>query len=145
MDIIPLLVVIRKPGVSIKDLAEELGVTDRHASKIAIGLEKEGAVKKRRSGKRVLLRVNEDSELTQSLVQLEEIVNERGELPVEKIVHPVNDLRLINVLAKSPRTVNQVITYLDISRPTLPAAGVSDVHISKPHFLNDYLSYESDN
>jgi len=118
LDLVPLLVVIRKPGISIKQLAEELGVTDRHASKIAIALEKMGTVTKHRYGKNVLLHPNEDSEVTGTLVMLEELILQRGEFPIEDIVHPVNNLRLINVLAKSPRTVNQVITYLEISRPT---------------------------
>jgi DNA-binding MarR family transcriptional regulator len=118
MDLKPLLVIIRCPGLSIKNLAHELRVTDRHASKVAIALHDKGTVENVRSGKKVLLYPDGSSPITQWLIRLEEMANQRTDFRIKDVIDPANNLRLVNVLATAPMTVNQVVACLEVSRPT---------------------------
>jgi tetratricopeptide (TPR) repeat protein len=118
MDLLPILVVIRHSGLSIKELAKMLDVSNEYASKISTMLEREGHLNKVKSGKNVLLFPSMESTITRALLMLENAYSHNPSLKIDSLVHPSGNLRLISILASGPKGLPQILTLLGCSRPT---------------------------
>lgn len=116
-NLLHLLFIIRNPGLSIKGFAKGLGVTERHASKVAQKLQEIGAVEKVQSGKMILLHPDRSSGLVNTLSDLSLVCNE-ADCSIEDIIYPVKNLRLVNVLRNGPGTIKGIISALGCSRPS---------------------------
>ncbi len=116
-NLIPLLTLIRSPGISINSFSESLGVTNGHASNIAKKLELLGAITKERSGKEILLAPRGGSKITSALSELDSV--DTGEVGIEELIEPVSNLRMISLLASGPKTIEWMTEVLGCSRSTL--------------------------
>ena len=117
MNLIPLLTLIRHPGISINSFSGSLGVTNGHASNIAKKLELLGAITKDRSGKEILLSPRNGSKITCALSELDK--TDIGEVGIEELIEPVNNLRMVSLLASGPKTIEWMTDVLECSRSTL--------------------------
>jgi len=119
MYLLPILIIIRTAGESVKDLAKHLGVSNEYASKIATLLEREGSIRKVRSGKNVLLFPMMDSPLTKALLMLQNAASQHGEgESVDLLVGHTGNLRLISALSQGKRDLPELLLILGCSRPT---------------------------
>ena len=118
MDLLPILVVIRNSGLSIKELAKNLDVSNEYASRISTELEREGHINKVKSGKNVLLFPSTDSPITKSLLMLENAYSHNPSQRIDSLIHPTGNLRLISVLISGKKDLTQILGLLGCSRPT---------------------------
>jgi len=110
--------VVRNPGTSTVGLSDLLGVTDRHASRLAIRLEGLGWITRRRVGKQVRLEPVEGTVIKEALISIDGICRRRR-IDAEALLEPSTNLALIALLGTGPKTMEWMVSSLGLSRSTI--------------------------
>jgi tetratricopeptide (TPR) repeat protein len=118
MDLLSVLQIIRYQGEAVREFGKRLGVSEKYASRITNDMHRKGILKRVRQGKKVLLFPNESSPLILSLERLINDNTHHSSMPIEPLVHPIRNLRLVGLLSTGPKTLEQITKGLDCSVPT---------------------------
>ncbi|MGA1821419.1 MAG: tetratricopeptide repeat protein [Thermoplasmatota archaeon] len=116
-DLHALIMIIESEGLPVNGLAEKMGVTDRHSSRVAVTLEKAGLIRKTRHGKEILLYPMEGSRIISAMKEL--ITDDRGRGALNGILEDHrNTMMILSLLTCGPGGVEDIINSLTFSRST---------------------------
>ena len=116
-DLFALIEITDNENIPVKRLAERMGYTDRHSSRIAVNLEQAGYIKKNRVGKEVHLHPNREFPL---IPMIERIISDSsGKALLREVFSDQGNItKLLSLLSLGGGTVEEILTSLNISRST---------------------------